>query len=331
VGIFILIGIIILIVGILTLGGQRKSFVKAISVSSIFDDVGGLQKGNNVWFSGVKIGTVKRLHFSGDSKVEIDMNIDDASKIYIHKDARARISTDGLIGNKIIVIYGGSAKAEAVEDGDRLIADKPLNTDEMMATLQENNKNLIGITGDFKVIGKRLVDGKGTIGALLADSVMSKKMNLTINNLYTISNNLKRASENSTTVVKSFSDYAAKLQTPGSLSNELVTDTVVFNKLKTVMTQLQQAASDANTITANLKQTTGELNNKNKPIGMLINDDKTAAQLGVIINNLSTSTSKLDENMEALQHNFLLRGFFRKKAKSDKRRIADSLAHVQGR
>jgi phospholipid/cholesterol/gamma-HCH transport system substrate-binding protein len=160
---------------------------------------------------------------------------------------------------------------------------------------------------------------------------MSKKMNLTINNLYTISNNLKRASENSTTVVKSFSDYAAKLQTPGSLSNELVTDTVVFNKLKTVMTQLQQAASDANTITANLKQTTGELNNKNKPIGMLINDDKTAAQLGVIINNLSTSTSKLDENMEALQHNFLLRGFFRKKAKSDKRRIADSLAHVQGR
>src|ERR1700712_4690619 len=108
VGIFILIGIVILIVGVLTLGGQRKSFVKAISVDAVFDDVGGLQKGNNVWFSGVKIGTVKRIHFSGDSKVEISMNIDDASKEYIHKDARARISTDGLIGNKIIVIYGGT-------------------------------------------------------------------------------------------------------------------------------------------------------------------------------------------------------------------------------
>src|ERR1700712_1396348 len=92
VGVFILIGIVILIVGVLTLGGQRKSFVKNISVESVFDDVGGLQRGNNVWFSGVKIGTVNRIRFQGDSKVQIVMHIDDASKVYIHKDAKARIS-----------------------------------------------------------------------------------------------------------------------------------------------------------------------------------------------------------------------------------------------
>ena len=319
VGAFILIGIIILIVGVLTLGGQRKTFVKSISVDATFDDVGGLQKGNNVWFSGVKIGTVKKIQFAGDSKVDISMNIDEASKVYIHKDARAKISTDGLIGNKIIVLYGGSTKTEAIEDGDRLVADKPLNTDEMMATLQENNKNLIGITGDFKVIGKRLVDGKGTIGALLADSVMSQKLNLTMNNLNTISSNLKTASQNGNKVVKSFSEYASKLQTPGSLASELVTDTLVFSNLKLVVAQLQQAATQATAITTSLKETTGQLNNKNKPIGVLLNDEETASQLKNTMKNLETSTQKLDENMEALQHNFLLRGFFRRKAKSEKK------------
>lgn len=319
VGAFILIGIIILIVGVLTLGGQRKSFVKTISVNSTFDDVGGLQKGNNIWFSGVKIGTVKKIQFSGDSKVDISMNIDNASKEYIHKDAKAKISTDGLIGNKIIVIYGGSPRTEAIEDGDKLIADKSLNTDEMMANLQENNKNLIGITGDFKVIGKRLVDGKGTIGALLADSVMSQKLNSTINNLNTISSNLKTASQNSNKVVKSFSDFAAKLQTKGSLASELVTDTIVFSNLKSVVAQLQQAATQASVITTSLKETTGQLNNKNKPIGLLLNDEETASQLKNTMKNLETSTQKLDENMEALQHNFLLRGFFRRKAKSEKK------------
>lgn len=319
VGAFILIGIIILITGVLTLGGQRKSFVKTISVNSTFDDVGGLQKGNNIWFSGVKIGTVKKIQFSGDSKVDISMNIDNASKEYIHKDAKAKISTDGLIGNKIIVIYGGSPRTEAIEDGDKLVADKPLNTDEMMANLQENNKNLIGITGDFKIIGKRLVDGKGTIGALLADSVMSQKLNSTMNNLNAISSNLKTASQNSSKVVKSFSDFAAKLQTKGSLASELVTDTIVFSNLKLVVAQLQQAATQAGAITTSLKETTGQLNNKNKPIGLLLNDEETASQLKNTMKNLETSTQKLDENMEALQHNFLLRGFFRKKAKSEKK------------
>lgn len=68
VGIFVLIGIAILVVGILTLGAQQKAFVKSISVTSVFDDVGGLQTGNNVWFSGVKIGTVKRSIFMGNLK-----------------------------------------------------------------------------------------------------------------------------------------------------------------------------------------------------------------------------------------------------------------------
>ena len=108
VGIFILLGLLILVAGVLTLGGQKNSFQKKLTVRAIFDDVGGLQTRNNVWFSGVKIGTVKKMTFHGGSQVEVIMNIDQKNQQYIRKNAKAKISSEGFIGNKLVVIYGGS-------------------------------------------------------------------------------------------------------------------------------------------------------------------------------------------------------------------------------
>src|SRR6185503_9644170 len=106
VGIFIFLGLAIFIITILTLGSQKKAFQKSITIKAIFDDVNGLQKGNNIWFSGVKIGTIKKIVLLGNAKVEADMNIEEHSRQFVRKDAKAKISSDGLIGNKIIVIYG---------------------------------------------------------------------------------------------------------------------------------------------------------------------------------------------------------------------------------
>ena len=105
VGIFILIGLAIFILTILTLGSQKKTFERSITVTSFFDNVNGLQKGNNVWFSGVKVGTIDKVTLTGKGQVKVDMNIEKHSRQFIRKDAKAKISTDGLIGNKIIEIY----------------------------------------------------------------------------------------------------------------------------------------------------------------------------------------------------------------------------------
>ncbi|WP_449438605.1 MlaD family protein [Pedobacter steynii] len=60
VGAFILLGIAIFILGVFTLGSQKKAFVKSFTVDVVFNDIQGLKTGNNVWFSGVKIGTIKK-------------------------------------------------------------------------------------------------------------------------------------------------------------------------------------------------------------------------------------------------------------------------------
>ncbi|WP_246230144.1 MlaD family protein [Mucilaginibacter humi] len=65
VGLFPAIGLLVFIVGVFTLGSQSKSFSKSIHISAVFDDVSGLKTGNSVWFSGVKVGSISKIHFIG--------------------------------------------------------------------------------------------------------------------------------------------------------------------------------------------------------------------------------------------------------------------------
>jgi phospholipid/cholesterol/gamma-HCH transport system substrate-binding protein len=311
VGLFILIGVAIFMAAVITLGGQKKTFSKGILVRALFDNVSGLQPGNNVWFSGVKVGTVKRLQLTADAHVIVDMNIDKKSRDFIHTDAKAKIGSDGLIGNKIVIIFGGTAATPAVRANDMLRSQGALNTEEVMTALQENNKNLLQITGDFKVISQRLVDGQGTIGKLLRDEGLADQ-------LQSMAGTLQQASSNIRGLTSDVADYASKLQTPGVLANELVTDTSLFQSLQAASIQIRQASDNAKQLTANVRTVTERINDSTNTVGVLLHDQQAAANLRATMENIQAGTEKFDQDMEALQHNFLFRGFFRKKAKREK-------------
>ncbi len=149
VGIFIFLGLAIFIVGILTIGSMRKSFVKKIEAKAVFGNVDGLQKGNNVWFSGVKVGTVKSISFLPNSQVQVDFTIEEKSQDFIRKDATVKISSDGLIGNKIIEVAGGTSTAPVVTDGFMFEVENAESQQDIIKTLQENNKNILAITTDL--------------------------------------------------------------------------------------------------------------------------------------------------------------------------------------
>ncbi|MGN6164689.1 MAG: MlaD family protein [Flavisolibacter sp.] len=312
VGIFIFLALVIFIVGVLTLGGQRKTFADTIDVSATFDDVNGLQRGSNIWYAGVKIGTIKSLGFDKNGGVDVKMSIEEASQQYIHKDTKAKVGTDGLIGNKIIVLYGGSQQAPVIADGDVLTVEKSAGMDEMMNTLQTNNKNILDITNDFKVISHRLANGEGTVGKLLKEETLANDLNATLAAL-------NRATQNAERLTNQLASYAANLQKPGTLTNDLITDTVIFSKLRSSVSQIEEVTTKANAVMSTMQTAStnlsADLNKSTTPAGVLLRDEEAGANLKAAIKNLQTSTKKLDDNMEALQHNFLLRGFFKKKAK----------------
>lgn len=309
VGIFVLIGIIILVTGILTLGAQQKAFVRSIRVFSVFDDVGGLQPGNNVWFSGVKIGTVKKINFYGESQVEIEMNIESSAKEYIKKNSKATISSDGLIGNKIIVIYGGSGQGPSIEEGDRLDAEMPLDTDKMMETLQVNNNNLVSITEDLKVLTHKIASGEGIVGAVLTDSVL-------VQNFKQIMANLERTAANSSRMTSELASFSRELNKKGGLVDELINDTTVFASLKSTVMELEATGRQVNDVSQNVKNMTENLQDSDNALGMLLNDEEFATYLKHTMINLDTGTVRLNETLEALRYNWLFRGSFRKMEKA---------------
>ncbi len=310
VGLFIAIGLFILILGIFTLGGQQKTFVSGLRITARFSDVSGLIKGENVWFSGVKIGTIRKITFSGVHQVDVDMNIDGAVQKYIHKNSGARISSEGFIGNKIVVIDGGTADAPVIQNGDILMAEKILSTDDIMKTLQKNNENLLAITGNFKKLSGQIVDGKGLVGELIADSAMAIKFRGIVENLQNTSASTQR-------MAVELNRFSTKMNNRGGLADKLLTDTTVFAKLQNSANQLQAATSKASGVADNLNQASSKLNNSDNALGVLLNDQQTAQQLKSTINNLQSGSVKLNEDLEAVQHNFLLKGFFKKKAKQE--------------
>lgn len=305
VGLFIFLGLAFLIVGILMVGNLHETFKKKMLLVSFFDNVNGLQKGDNVWFSGVKIGTVGAITIDGKTLVLVSLNVEKKAQDYIRKDAKAKISTDGLIGNKVIVIYGGTPKFNAVQEGDTLAVENSFSTENILNTLQKNNENLLAITTDFKAISKKLTTKEGTVGKLLNDNTL-------YNNVNAVTVSLNDASAKAKQLISSLNDFSSKLNNKGTLANELVTDTIVYSSLKKSVLQLHQMTETANLFVNNLK-VAGD--NPNTTIGVLLHDEESGANLKKTIKNLESSSEKLDEDLEAVQHNFLLRGFFKKKNK----------------
>jgi phospholipid/cholesterol/gamma-HCH transport system substrate-binding protein len=317
VGIFILIGLAILVITIFTLGSQKKTFIKSFTIHAIFNDVGGLLKGGNIWYSGVKVGTVKGINFYNNSQVDVTMSIEAELQPHIHKGAKARIGSDGLIGNKIVIIYGGDSTLPQVEKNDFLNVEPALSTDDMLATLQANNKNLLEITKDFKSISKKIDSGKGVLASLLNDPAMAGKLNNSIDNLQATLSNFKTVSLESKTVLSNLQRFSGKLNQPGNSINDLVTDTIMYKDVKATLARLEKAAAAITMLTANLATVSEKLNQTNNVAGVLLNDSITASSIKITLKNLETSSQKLDADLEALQHNFLLRGFFRKKEKEE--------------
>jgi phospholipid/cholesterol/gamma-HCH transport system substrate-binding protein len=310
VGVFVFIGLAILVVGILTLGGQQKKFVKAIHLKAVFDDIGGLQTGNNIWFSGVKIGTVRKINFYGDSQVEIEMNVEEAVVDFIRKDSKATISSDGLIGNKIIVIYGGTTLAPPVQDGDRLESVMPLDTDKMMETLQVNNENLVEITADLKTLTSKLAAGEGIVGAVMTDSTLAE-------NFRSILNNLNTASISSNKMIRELNTFTAKLNTKGNLFNDLATDTLLVGEIRNTMESFKATAQNSEEMTEELKAITSKINSGDNAMGLLLNDKEFAQTLKSTMERTDSAAYNLNKGLEALEYTWPFRGGFKKKAKEE--------------
>lgn len=315
VGIFISIGILILVIAVFTLGGQKNTFEKKFQLQAIFDDVGGLKVGDNVWISGVKVGAIKNISFTDSAHVIITMNIETRAKNLIHKDSKAKVGSDGLMGNRIIIIYGGSNNSSFVTDNDKLLSDRTTDSKDLLTTLETSNKNLAVITDNIKEVTYRLLNGKGTIPTLINDNDIPENIRATLSTIKYAAADLKKTAGQSQVFMNNLSAFSERLNKEGTSLNNLLTDTILFKNISAGIQQLSSTIDTVKIFSENIKKASEDLNEKNNLADALLRDSLTAIHFKRIVENLDSASSKLDEDLQALQHNFLLRGYFRKKQK----------------
>jgi phospholipid/cholesterol/gamma-HCH transport system substrate-binding protein len=182
-GVFISIGIIVFISAIYFVGERQQLFRSTFKISGVFRDVAGLQMGSNVRFSGINVGTVNNISIISDTSVRVEILVDESTRKFIKKDALASIGSEGLMGNKILIINPGTGGKPEIENNDIVGTVQPLNMDDIMLSLKKTIDNTSNITTDLSSITSNIESGKGTIGRLLMDRSLAQNFDSSIVNL----------------------------------------------------------------------------------------------------------------------------------------------------
>lgn len=182
-GIFISLGILIFILAVYFIGEKQQMFRSTFRLTGVFKDVGGLQIGNNVRLSGINVGTVENVSLISDTSVVVEILIDETTRKFIKKDAIASIGSEGLMGNKVLIITPGIGSQQTIENNDVIATTQPIEIDEIIKSLKTTIDNTSTITGDLAKISTNIESGKGTIGRLMMDPTWRQNIQSTIVNL----------------------------------------------------------------------------------------------------------------------------------------------------
>ncbi len=288
-GLFIAGGLALFILAVFIIGKQKNLFNPVIKLTTTFHNVSGLQVGNNIRFSGITIGTVDKISIINATTVRVDMLIRREIQKFIKTDSEVAIGSEGLIGDRLLIISQGSPESPLVKEKQHLTSSEPVETDAIIASLQVTSGSVEIVAEQLAEMMLKINSGRGTLGRIIHDSVIAQNLSKTVTN---------------------FRESSEKL-------NETM-DTA-SQKVFVIMSSLEITATNAEVVSQQLEEIVTKINNGQGAIGSLVQDTIIAQDIGITIENLKNSSKGLDENMEALKHNFLLRRYFKNKAKEEEK------------
>jgi phospholipid/cholesterol/gamma-HCH transport system substrate-binding protein len=341
-GLFVIGGLAIFMLAVFIIGKQKNLFNPVFKLTTTFSNVSGLLVGNNVRFSGINVGTVDNIVLINDTAVRVDLMIKRDVWQFIKSDCKVTLGSEGIIGDKLLIITQGSAEAPLAKAGQQLESLETIETHTIMSRLDVTTANAEAISRQLSEITFDINMGKGTLSRLIQDSILAENLNQTIANLNRFSKgligadvimlSLKRTAFNAEDISKQLADVINKINKGDGTLGRLIQDTTIAANLKqtalnlrktsngltgtdSIMAKLNTSLSNIEVVSKQLTLVVNKINKGNGTISRLLGDSIMAENLNQAIISLKSSSKGLDENMTAAKHNFLFRGYFERKAK----------------
>ncbi len=313
-GIFIIAGLLLLILGLYLIGRDSNLFSRNYVLKARFEHVQGLTPGNNIRYAGIQVGTVKKVAIISDSSIEVTMLIEEDMKQFIRVNDVVSISTDGLMGNKLLQITPAKDGSPFAVSGNMLRTKKTISTDEMLELLNRTNQNVAVISEDLKNTVQRINNSK-VLWEVLDDEALPKNILATVHNI-------RSATVKADQMVNDLQTIIADVkQGKGSLG-KIITDTAIAYNLTEAIEKIKQAGSNADSLATNLQLLTqsinNDVNNGKGTIHSLLKDSVLVQKLNNSLQHIEKGTEGFQQNMEALKKNFFFRGYFRRQEKQKK-------------
>ena len=310
---FVILGTILFIAGVYLIGQRQNMFKKTFTISAYFQNVNGLQNGNNVRYAGIDIGTVKGITMINDSTIKVEMNIQEKIITHIKKDAIATIGSDGLVGNMIVNIVPGKGTEAIISNGDIIETYSKIGADDILSTLSVSSENAAILTSDLLKITNAMIEGEGTLSLLLNDTIMARDLRQSITNL-------KVASRGATVSINELNGFIRDLKTNDkTVIGMLLNDSISGQKLKSVVTNLDASSLEIESVVRNINTVVNDFNRSEGTFNYIVKDSSLVNTIKATLQNINEGSDKFNQNMEALKHNFLTRGYFKKLERQEKR------------
>ncbi len=287
VGLFIGSGLILFIVAVFVIGNKENLFTPTFKLQAAFEKVNGLKEGASVRFNGINVGTVNDIKIFNGKSVVVTMTIEKNVQNFIKKDSKATVSSEGLVGNKIIEISPGSNDVASVQGNEVLETIPEVETEDIMRNLKQTTENASDMTKDLAVIVQKVNNGEGTIGQLVNNRDLYNNVDSTM---------------------RGFAGYSGQIK-------------IVFQKITgtidNVSGDISELSKQVKSVTSDIAEITRKMNSGESVAGTILSDTVFANNLKEVMRNANNTTKNLEDgsfsftqNMEALKHNFLFKGYF---------------------
>jgi phospholipid/cholesterol/gamma-HCH transport system substrate-binding protein len=319
-GLFVIMAIVLFAYGVYQIGDKQSLFGSTFQLSAVFQNVNGLQPGNNVRFSGINVGSVKEIVILTDSTLQVNMLLEKNLLRFLRKDAIASVGTDGLVGSMIINITPGEGKAPNVVNGDFIKSLGRVETDAVLNKLGNTTENIALLTIKLLEVVDKINEGNGSLSTLLNEDALTNELYIAIQNLRKTSENANALSKqldynvNQVMAGQGLLGYLMNDKTFESKVNQTMDhlDTLVSSRTVPIMENLELSSKDLTESTTELKRILAQIDIHQGLAGVLLKDTTSAEAFKQTLINLNKGSVLLNDDLEALQHHFLLRRSFKR-------------------